>query len=106
MGFRRRIAAALPAVAKALNQIIAARRRRDVALLRKFAEAAARQAVPRLPNMGFSFSTRASQLWRFSVGSNASVLKKTSKGGTANAKELAAQMDSRAQAALSPDILA
>ena len=42
---------------------------------------------------GFSFSTRASQLWRFSVGSNAAVLKKIGKGGTANAKELAAQMD-------------
>lgn len=42
---------------------------------------------------GFSFSTRASQLWRFSLGSNAAVLKKISKGGTVNAKELAAQMD-------------
>jgi type IV secretion system T-DNA border endonuclease VirD2 len=42
---------------------------------------------------GFSFSTRASQLWRFSMGSNAAVLKKIGKGGTANAKELAAQMD-------------
>ena len=42
---------------------------------------------------GFSFSTRASQLWRFSLGSNAAVLKKIGKGGTANAKELAAQMD-------------
>jgi type IV secretion system T-DNA border endonuclease VirD2 len=42
---------------------------------------------------GFSFSTRASQLWRFSLGSNAAVLKKIVKGGTANAKELAAQMD-------------
>lgn len=41
----------------------------------------------------FSFSTRASQLWRFSLGSNAAVLKKIGKGGTANAKELAAQMD-------------
>lgn len=45
------------------------------------------------PKRGFSFSTRASQLWRFSLGSNAAVLKKISKGGTANAKELAAQMD-------------
>ncbi len=42
---------------------------------------------------GFSFSTRASQLWRFSMGSNAAVLKKIGKGGTANGKELAAQMD-------------
>jgi type IV secretion system T-DNA border endonuclease VirD2 len=32
-------------------------------------------------------------LWRFSLGSNAAVLKKIGKGGTANAKELAAQMD-------------
>ena len=45
------------------------------------------------PKRGFSFSTRASQLWRFSMGSNAAVLKKIGKGGTANAKELAAQMD-------------
>ena len=45
------------------------------------------------PKLGFSFSTRASQLWRFSLGSNAAVLKKIGKGGTANAKELAAQMD-------------
>lgn len=45
------------------------------------------------PTRGFSFSTRASQLWRFSLGSNAAVLKKIGKGGTANAKELAAQMD-------------
>ena len=42
---------------------------------------------------GFSFSARASQLWRFSMGSNAAVLKKIGKGGTANAKELAVQMD-------------
>ena len=41
----------------------------------------------------FRFSPRASQLWRFSLGSNAAVIKKISKGGTANAKELAAQMD-------------
>jgi type IV secretion system T-DNA border endonuclease VirD2 len=45
------------------------------------------------PKRGFSFSTRASQLWRFSLGSNAAVLKKIGKGGTANAKELGAQMD-------------
>jgi type IV secretion system T-DNA border endonuclease VirD2 len=45
------------------------------------------------PKRGFSFSTRASQLWRFSLGSNAAVLKKIGKGGTGNAKELAAQMD-------------
>jgi type IV secretion system T-DNA border endonuclease VirD2 len=45
------------------------------------------------PKRAFSFSTRASQLWRFSLGSNAAVLKKIGKGGTANAKELAAQMD-------------
>ncbi|MDP2082011.1 relaxase/mobilization nuclease domain-containing protein [Pseudotabrizicola sp.] len=45
------------------------------------------------PKRGFTFSTRASQLWRFSLGSNAAVLKKIGKGGTANAKELAAQMD-------------
>ena len=45
------------------------------------------------PKHGFSFSTRASQLWRFSMGSNAAVLKKIGKGGTANAKELAAQVD-------------
>jgi len=45
------------------------------------------------PRRGFSFSTRAGQLWRFSLGSNAAVLKKIGKGGTANAKELAAQMD-------------
>ena len=45
------------------------------------------------PKRGFSFSTRASQMWRFSLGSNAAVLKKIGKGGTANARELAAQMD-------------
>ncbi len=45
------------------------------------------------PKRGFSFSTRASQLWRFSLGSNAAVIKKIGKGGTANARELAAQMD-------------
>ena len=45
------------------------------------------------PKRGFSFSSRASQLWRLSMGSNAAVLKKIGKGGTANAKELAAQMD-------------
>ncbi len=48
---------------------------------------------PSSPKREFSFSTRASQLWRFSMGSNAAVLKKIGKGGTANAKELAAQMD-------------
>jgi type IV secretion system T-DNA border endonuclease VirD2 len=42
---------------------------------------------------GFRFSPRASQLWRFSLGSNAAVIKKIGKGGTANAKELSAQMD-------------
>lgn len=42
---------------------------------------------------GFRFSTRASQLWRFALGSNAAVIKKIGKGGTANAKELSAQMD-------------
>jgi type IV secretion system T-DNA border endonuclease VirD2 len=42
---------------------------------------------------GFRFSPRASQLWRFSLGSNAAVIKKIGRGGTANAKELAAQMD-------------
>lgn len=42
---------------------------------------------------GFRFAQRASQLWRFSLGSNAAVIKKIGKGGTANAKELAAQMD-------------
>ncbi len=42
---------------------------------------------------GFRFSPRASQLWRFALGSNAAVIKKIGKGGTANAKELSAQMD-------------
>jgi type IV secretion system T-DNA border endonuclease VirD2 len=41
----------------------------------------------------FRFSPRASQLWRFSLGSNAAVIKMIGKGGTANAKELSAQMD-------------
>ena len=45
------------------------------------------------PRQGFRFSPRASQLWRFSLGSNAAVIKKIGKGGTANAKELATQMD-------------
>jgi type IV secretion system T-DNA border endonuclease VirD2 len=45
------------------------------------------------PKRGFTFSTWVSQLWRFSLGSNAAVLKKIGKGGAANAKELAAQMD-------------
>ena len=42
---------------------------------------------------GFRFSPRAGQLWRFSLGSDAAVLKKIGKGGTGNARELAAQMD-------------
>lgn len=42
---------------------------------------------------GFRFSPRAGQLWRFALGTNAAVLKKIGKGGTANAGELAAQMD-------------
>jgi len=42
---------------------------------------------------GFRFSARASQLWRFALGSHAAVIKKIGRGGTANAKELAAQMD-------------
>jgi len=42
---------------------------------------------------GFRFSPRANQLWRFALGSNAAVLKKIGKGGTASAGELAAQMD-------------
>lgn len=42
---------------------------------------------------GFRFAPRASQLWRFSLGSSAAVIKKIGKGGTANAKELSAQMD-------------
>lgn len=42
---------------------------------------------------GFRFSPRASQLWRFALGSNAAVIKKIGKGGTHNAKELSAQMD-------------
>jgi len=42
---------------------------------------------------GFRFSARASQLWRFALGSNAAVIKKIGKGGTANAKELGTQMD-------------
>ncbi|WP_149143183.1 relaxase/mobilization nuclease domain-containing protein [Gemmobacter caeruleus] len=46
-----------------------------------------------LSRQGFRFAPRASQLWRFSLGSNAAVIKKISKGGTANAKELAIQMD-------------
>ena len=41
----------------------------------------------------FRFSPRARQLWRFALGSNAAVLKKIVKGGTASAGELAAQMD-------------
>lgn len=42
---------------------------------------------------GFRFSPRAAQLWRFALGSNAAVLKKIGRGGTSNARELAAQMD-------------
>ncbi len=42
---------------------------------------------------GFRFSPRARQLWRFALGSNAAILKKIGRGGTANGKELRAQMD-------------
>lgn len=42
---------------------------------------------------GFRFSPRAGQFWRFALGSNAAILKKIGRGGTANAKELAGQMD-------------
>ena len=42
---------------------------------------------------GFRFSPRASQLWRFALGLNAAVIKKIRNGGTANGRELAAQMD-------------
>ena len=52
-----------------------------------------RAGTPSPSRQGFRFSPRASQLWRFALGSNAAVLKKIGKGGTANAKELAAQMD-------------
>ena len=45
------------------------------------------------PKRGVSFLARASQLWRFSQGSNAAVLNKIGKCGTANAKELAAMKD-------------
>jgi type IV secretion system T-DNA border endonuclease VirD2 len=41
---------------------------------------------------GFRFSPRAGQFWRFALGSNAAILKKIGKGGTANAKELSGQM--------------
>lgn len=41
---------------------------------------------------GFSFSPKAGQFWRFALGSNAAILKKIGKGGTANAKELSGQM--------------
>ncbi|NGM44588.1 relaxase/mobilization nuclease domain-containing protein [Rhodobacter sp. SGA-6-6] len=41
---------------------------------------------------GFSFSPRAGQFWRFALGSNAAVLKRIGKGGTANAKELSGQL--------------
>lgn len=40
---------------------------------------------------GFRFSPRAGQFWRFALGSNAAILKKIGKGGTANAKELSGQ---------------
>jgi type IV secretion system T-DNA border endonuclease VirD2 len=49
--------------------------------------------TPSSSRQGFRFSPRASQLWRFALGSNAAVLKKIGKGGTANANELSAQMD-------------
>lgn len=52
-----------------------------------------RAGTPSPSRQGFRFSPRASQLWRFALGSNAAVLKKIGKGGTANAKELSAQMD-------------
>jgi len=42
---------------------------------------------------GFRFSPRASQLWRFALGSNAAVIKKIRNGGTTSGRELAAQMD-------------
>ncbi len=38
-------------------------------------------------------SGRVKPGWRFALGSNAAVIKKIGKGGTANAKELSAQMD-------------
>jgi type IV secretion system T-DNA border endonuclease VirD2 len=52
-----------------------------------------RAGTPSASRQSFRFSPRASQLWRFALGSNAAVLKKISKGGTANAKELSAQID-------------
>lgn len=41
---------------------------------------------------GFGFSPKAGQFWRFALGSNAAIVKKIGKGGTANAKELSGQM--------------
>lgn len=41
---------------------------------------------------GFRFSPKAGQFWRFALGSNAAILKKIGKGGTANAKEISGQM--------------
>lgn len=41
---------------------------------------------------GFSFSPKAGQFWRFALGSNAAILKKIGKGGTASSKELSGQM--------------
>lgn len=52
-----------------------------------------KSGAPSPSRQGFRFSPRASQLWRFALGSNAAVIKKIGRGGTANAKELAAQMD-------------
>ena len=49
------------------------------------------------PKRGFSFSTRASQLWRFSLGSNAAVLKKLKAfraGQTAKVLESQSQLPS------------
>lgn len=45
------------------------------------------------PASAFRFSPRASQLWRFALGSNAAVLKKIGRGGTRSATELRAQLD-------------
>lgn len=42
---------------------------------------------------GFRFSPKAGQVWRFALGSDAAILKKIGKGGTANARELSGQMD-------------
>ena len=40
------------------------------------------------PKRGFSFSTRASQLWRFSLGSSAAILKKIGYGAVVDHSEL------------------